>query len=106
MLPATAVGTDLLPDGVVPVVGSVLGPLVPEFWVVVGFGFVPELVLVVLVLVPVLVLPGLVVVALPGPVVVSVLVLPVLVVPGCVPELIEPVLVVPEFWVVFGVGPL
>lgn len=104
MLPATAVGTDLFPDGVVPVVGSVLGPLVPEFWVVVlGFGFVPELVLV---LVPVLVLPGLVVVALPGPVVVSVLVLPVLVVPGCVPELIEPVLVVPEFWVVFGVGPL
>ncbi|WP_143086387.1 hypothetical protein [Amycolatopsis saalfeldensis] len=68
-LPATAVGTDLFPDGVVPVAGSVLGPSVPEFCVV-------ALVL----LVPVLVFPGPVFVALvlPGPVlVVSVLLLPV-----------------------------
>ncbi|WP_328605149.1 hypothetical protein OG943_34720 [Amycolatopsis sp. NBC_00345] len=133
-LPATAVGTDLFPDGVVPPAGSVLGPLVPEFCVVVlGFEFVPEFVLVLAVPVPVLVVPVLVflgpafvrlLLALPGPVlVVSVLLLPVwvvlvpvlglpalvmpgpvLVFPGWVPELIEPVLGVPEFWLVFGVG--
>jgi hypothetical protein len=56
-LPATAVGTGLFPDGVVPPVGSVLGPLVPEFCVVVlGFGFVPEFVVVLVVVV--LAVPG------------------------------------------------
>jgi hypothetical protein len=100
-LPTTAVGTDLFPDGVVPTVGSVLGPLVPEFCVVVlGFGFVPEFVLVLVVLVlllAVLVLVlGLPVLVTPGPV---------LVFPGWVPELLGPVVGVPEFWLVFGVGP-